>query len=252
MEEAALAALEPSLLDGPVGASPASSIAAACVEREQNPLAEAARSPSAFALPHTSRAEWAFVDERLEAQEEQLDAEAQPKGWLASVGSAMSSAVAWAGRGFVSSDTEAMLGDVVDLANLFLSDAQLAPMETLAAMQLLGGFRSNAPVVTNRPLVDLNVVRSIFYYFQYAEAAFGWTVTHMMKFEKGFSGLAEGLTNSNDEVLRRYCKLAEDDLVHTYWVSTQHSLPVSPSFSTPPTRIPRPHIRDTLWYATSV
>lgn len=40
-----------------------------------------------------------------------------------------------------------------------------------------------------------------------------------MKFERGFSGLAEGMRSSPDEVLRRYCKLGPEDILYSQWDS---------------------------------
>ena len=51
------------------------------------------------------------------------------------------------------------------------------------------------------------MLKHAFYWWQFAEAAFGWALVHGLKFEAGFSGFAKGAVTSNDDVLMKYCKL---------------------------------------------
>lgn len=113
----------------------------------------------------------------------------------------------------------------MELANLFLKDEQLSTMETLGALRIHAGFQSNRAVLTNRLMEDVALLRSTFYYWQFAEAAYGWMIIDMLKFERGFSGLAQGMRSSPDEALRRYCKLGPDDILHSSWES-KPALPV--------------------------
>ncbi len=62
-------------------------------------------------------------------------------------------------------------------------------------------------------------MKHAFYWWQFAEAAFGWALVHGIKFEAGFVGFAQGAVTSNDEVLMKYCKLERDCIKHTQWDS---------------------------------
>jgi hypothetical protein len=121
-------------------------------------------------------------------------------------------------RAAVSEETELMLQDVLQIANTLL-DSEYNSAQILAAVRVLSGFRSNRPSYTNIVSSDLRMLKHSFYWWQFAEAAFGWALVHGLKFEAGFSGFAKGAVTSNDDVLIKYCKLKREDIKYSFWDS---------------------------------
>lgn len=202
---------------------------------ETFPMMAPDRIVSRFEI-HETAEEKNFVEERLAVEQDIVDAAEtaaetrargeQEGGFFSRTLSAVMDAFSAVRQGVLSPQTETLLGDILDLTNVLLRDEQLSALDALAALRLLAGFKSNGHIAKREPLMDFTIVRSIFYYWQFAEAAFGWAYVVALKFERGFSGLAQGLSDSNDIVLQRYCKLQKEDILYTYWgESAEHSLP---------------------------
>lgn len=121
-------------------------------------------------------------------------------------------------RVVISEETEGMLEEVMKIANVLL-DSEYSSVHIMGACRILSGFRSNQPLLTNIPMNDLSVLKHVFYWWQFAEAAFGWALINGIKFEHGLRGFASGIGGSNEEVLQSYCKLKKEDIRRAQWDS---------------------------------
>ena len=119
-------------------------------------------------------------------------------------------------RVILSEDTENMMTDAMKIANSLL-DSEYNSMQILGAVRILSGFESNRPILTGIDNQDMVMIKHAFYWWQFAEAAFGWGLVHGIKFEAGLRGFVQGATNSNDDVLATYCKLKREDVRYTQW-----------------------------------
>lgn len=132
---------------------------------------------------------------------------------------AVSSTIAFVKRKTISEATERMLEDVLRLANDFMEDRSHNSMQILAACRLLATFRSNRPEMSGVAISDQGILRHAYYWWQFAEAAFGWALLHGIKYSEGFSGFALGVTTPNEVILQRYCKLDAKDVKYFRWDS---------------------------------